>query len=72
MSSSPRRGALSYDDEQVVRLIAEGLTRWAIAKRLSISETDVRRVIQRLCKEYGCRMQKLPAAVGLPPLDDDD
>jgi DNA-binding NarL/FixJ family response regulator len=66
------RAPLSYDDEQVVRLIAEGLTRWAIAERLSIPETDVRNVIRRLCKEYGVRMQKLPEAVGLPPLDDDE
>jgi DNA-binding GntR family transcriptional regulator len=48
------------------------MTRWAIAERLSIPETDVRNVIRRLCKEYGVRMQKLPEAVGLPPLDDDD
>lgn len=63
---------LSYDDEQIVRLIAEGLTRWAIADRLDLAETDVRRIIRRLCTEYGCRMQNLPDRVGLPPLDDDD
>ena len=62
--------ALSYDDRQVVRLIAEGLTRWAIADRLGLAETDVRKAIRRLCAEYDCNMRDLPDCIG--PLDDDD
>lgn len=64
--------ALTYDEVQIVRLIAEGLTRWAIADRLELAETDVRGVIRRLCERYGCNMRDLPDCVGLDSLDDDD
>lgn len=56
---------LAYDDMQIVRLIAEGLTRWAIADRLELSESDVRAVIRRLCAQYDCNMRELPDRVGL-------
>lgn len=64
--------ALTHDDMQIVRLIAEGLTRWAIADRIGASESDVRAVIRRLCERYDCNMRDLPDCVGLIPVDDDD
>jgi DNA-binding CsgD family transcriptional regulator len=63
------RSSLDADDLQIVRLISEGLTRWAIAERLGLAETDVRTVIRRLCAAYDCNMRDLPDCVGL---DDDD
>ncbi len=62
---------LTHDEIQIVRLIAEGLTRWAIAERIGAAESDVRAVIRRLCALYDCNMRDLPDCVGLPDEEDD-
>ena len=56
---------LSAEDRAIVELIGEGLTRWAIAERLDLSESSVRLIVRRLCTEYQCSMRDLPEAVGL-------
>jgi DNA-binding NarL/FixJ family response regulator len=46
---------LAWDEDEValVRLLAEGLTLDAIARRLSLSERTVRRRIRALCDHFG-------------------
>jgi DNA-binding NarL/FixJ family response regulator len=56
--------ALSAHDRAIVALIGEGLTRWAIAERLDLSESSVRLIVRRLCTEYQCSMRDLPDAIG--------
>ena len=45
---------------QVVEMLGEGLTRWKIAEKMGLSESTVRRIIRRLCTEYGCTQRELP------------
>lgn len=54
---------LSAEDLAIVGLIGEGLTRWAIAERLDLSESSVRLIVRRLCTEFGCSMRDLPEAI---------
>lgn len=55
--------AVSADDMAIVDLIQEGLTRWAIAERLDLSESSVRLVIRRLCETFECSMRDLPDVI---------
>lgn len=66
---------LNEEEKAIVRLVAEGLTRWAIADRLGRSENSVRLIIRNLCAHFNCSMRELPDAVGLEdeePEDDED
>lgn len=47
-------------EDQVVKLIGEGWSRWKIAEKLELSEHTVREVIKRLCQQYDCSMRDLP------------
>ena len=66
--------ALTPQEEQVIELIAAGLTRWAIAERLGVNENTVRQHIRALCTRYNCPMRDLPEAAGYvaEPGDDED
>ncbi len=63
MPESSRRETLNAEDRQLVDLIAAGLTRWAIAQRLDLSENAVRTIVRRLCAQFNCPMRDLPAEV---------
>jgi DNA-binding CsgD family transcriptional regulator len=64
--------SLTRQQKQVVELIAEGLTRWAIAERLDVNENTVRQHVRTLCVKYDCPMRDLPAAAGLVSEDEAD
>lgn len=51
-------------EKQVVRLLAEGYTRWKIAEELGLGESTIRRIIRRLCEHYDCSQRELPKVVG--------
>ena len=57
------RSKLSAEDRAIVDLIGSGLTRWAIAQRLDLSESSVRLIVRRLCTEFDCSMRDLPEQV---------
>lgn len=57
------RSKLSAEDRAIVNLIGSGLTRWAIAQRLDLSESSVRLIVRRLCTEFDCSMRDLPEQV---------
>ena len=61
---------LTSGELAVIELIAAGLTRWAIAEELNLSENSVRTVIRRLCEHYSCSMRELPAKAGWSEEDD--
>jgi DNA-binding CsgD family transcriptional regulator len=54
---------LTRAEQEIVDLVDEGLTRWAIAERLDLNENTVRQYIRNLCQRYNCPMRDLPAAV---------
>lgn len=56
-------GPLTEREALIVRHIGAGFTRWKIAELTGLSETTVRATIRDLCERYGCRMERLPAAV---------
>lgn len=63
--------SLSHREAHIVRLIAAGFTRAAIADLTGLGENTVRRDIRTMCERYGVRMELLPDAAGLD-WDDDD
>ena len=54
---------LTTEELEVVDLVSEGLTRWAIAEHLDLAEDTVRLIVRRLCARYDCAMRDLPEAV---------
>jgi DNA-binding NarL/FixJ family response regulator len=52
---SQKRGALSHREQDVLALIAEGLTNRSIAERLFISEATVKVHVQRIFEKLGVR-----------------
>lgn len=50
-------------EEQIVELIDEGWARWKIAEQLGLGESKVRRIIRRMCEEYGCTQRELPEKI---------
>lgn len=63
---------LTPQQRDVVTLIAEGLTRWAIAERLGVNENTVRQHIRVLCEKYDCPMRDLPVVAGMVAPDEDE
>jgi DNA-binding NarL/FixJ family response regulator len=55
--------ALTTEEAEIVELVEEGLTRWAIAEHLDLSEDTVRLIVRRLCSRYDVPMRDLPEAV---------
>jgi DNA-binding CsgD family transcriptional regulator len=65
------RHELSREEREIVELIAAGLTRWAIAERLQMSESTVREIIRKLCAYFDCPMRGLPDTLGISAPTDD-
>lgn len=65
------RYELSTVEREVVELIAAGLTRWAIAERLQMSENAVRETIRKLCAYFDSPMRDLPERLGIEAPTDD-
>lgn len=64
------RVEISDLDRKIVELIAEGLTRWAIAERIGISEFVTRERIRGLCARFDCNMRSLPDVLEIGPASD--
>lgn len=63
---------VTEQDRDVVRLLAEGYARWAVAVKLDLSEERVRAIVRKLCEIHKCPAIDLPRELGIPMLGDGD